>query len=127
MRPGVSQRIVARRGCWRGAIGRRRPGVPRAALLGQPPAEVGGPLFRALAFRARDPRNLIEVDLREPLDRPADLLGQRPCDVLEAAAFRIRLTHGPMIARRRACRAPSGPDSELVCRDPERNVSITTQ
>src|SRR3954469_5951947 len=109
MRPGVSQRIVARRGCWRGAIGRRRPVLPRAALLAQPPAEVVDPLSRALAFRARGPRNLIEVDLGEPLDRSADLIGQRPCDVLEAAAFRIRLTHGTMIARRCACRASSAP------------------
>ena len=98
MRPGVSQRIVARRAPGRRAIGRRAARIP-VALLAQPPAQLVDPLSRALAFRARGPRHLVEVDLGEPLDRPAHLVGQRPRDVLEAAAFRIRVTHGPMIAR----------------------------
>jgi NAD(P)-dependent dehydrogenase (short-subunit alcohol dehydrogenase family) len=60
-----------------------------------------GPGRRSIALRARGPGDLVEIDLGQALDRPAHFIGQRPRDVLKAAAFRIIVTHGPMIELRR--------------------------
>ena len=88
MRSGVSQRILAGLATPRRAIRRRPPGFPRfaspkrrvpdgVALLAQPPAQVVDPSPRALAFRARGPRDLLDIDLGQALDRPAHFIGQR--------------------------------------------------
>jgi hypothetical protein len=74
MGSGVSQRILAGRATPRRAICGRRPGFPRlaspkrrvpdgVALLAQPPAQFVDPSPRALAFGARGPRDLVDIDL----------------------------------------------------------------
>ena len=83
-----------------GSPERRAP--DSVALLAQPSAQIVDPSPRTLAFRARGSRNLVDIDLGEPLDRPPHLIGERPRDVLEAAAIRIIVTHGPIIARDRS-------------------------
>ena len=111
MRFGVAQRIPVARVPLRRAVRGHRPGFPRlgilegrapagVAVLAQPPAQLVDPPHRARGFRARGSRHLLDIDLGDALDRPADLIAQHASDVLEAVAIRIIVSHGGYDRRR---------------------------
>jgi hypothetical protein len=104
MRPGVPQRIFAG-----DALAPAGDAVApdRVALLAHPPAELFEPVLRAFGLRVRGARDLVDVDLREALDHATHFVCHGSCDVLEAAAIRILVTHEPMIARGRPDVAPT--------------------
>src|ERR671934_170510 len=56
------------------------------------------PAARALSFLVRRPSDVVQVDRREPLDRAVHLVGERSRDVLEAAAIRLVIRHGDILA-----------------------------
>ncbi len=56
------------------------------------------PAARALSFLVRRPSDVVQVDRRESLDRLVQLVGERSRDVLEAAAIRLVVGHGAILA-----------------------------
>jgi hypothetical protein len=85
MRAGV----VHRRIFWTaGGVGGRR----------QRSRQILDPAARALSFLVRRPRDVVQVDRRESLDRLVHLVGERSRDVLEAAAIRLVIAHRTIVA-----------------------------
>jgi hypothetical protein len=56
------------------------------------------PAARALSFLVRRPSDVVQVDRRESLDRLVHLVGERSRYVLEAAAIRVVIGHGTILA-----------------------------
>jgi len=84
-----------------------RPGVVHGRIfwtdggvagLRQRPGQILDPAARALSFLVRRPSDVVQVDRREPLDRPLHLVGDRSRDVLEATAIRLAIRHGTILA-----------------------------
>src|SRR5262245_51811662 len=92
MRPGIPQRVLG------GGAGVVALAPDRVALFAQPPTALFEPLLRAFGFRIRGARDLVDVDLLEALDHATHFVGHGSCDVLEAAAIRIFVTHDPMMS-----------------------------
>ena len=78
------------------------------AGLRQRPREILDPAARALRFLVRHPSDVVQVDRREPLDRPVHLVGERSRDVLEAAAIRLVIRHGDILAASPALQCVDG-------------------
>jgi hypothetical protein len=68
------------------------------AGLRQRPRQILDPAARALSFLVRRPSDEVHVDRREPLDRAVHFVGQRSRDVLQAAAIRLAIRHGDILA-----------------------------
>src|SRR3954452_15454662 len=62
------------------------------------PRQILEPAASALGFLVRRTSDVVEVDRRESLDRLVHLVGKRSRDVLEAAAFRLLIGHGTILA-----------------------------
>src|ERR1035437_6426357 len=76
--------------------------VAQALGLGaQPPNSAVDQLPRANRIHANGLSDLVQVPLRHPLNRPADLPRDRPHRLLEALVTRIVCAHRSIIARNR--------------------------
>ena len=89
------------------------------AGLRQRSRQILDPAARALSFLVRRPSDVVQVDRRESLDRLVHLVGERSRDVLEAAAIRLVIGHGTILAAP-PVRQVGVEHAHLIRRAPER-------
>ena len=93
------------------------------AGLRQRSRQILDPAARALSFLVRRPSDVVQVDRRESLDRLVHLVGERSRDLLEAAAIRLVIRHGTILAAppalqcvNNAAGVSAGPESTVSTR-----------
>jgi hypothetical protein len=85
MRPGAVHGLIF-----------RTPGD--VAARNQRPRQILDPAARLISFLVRRPSDAVQVDRRESLERAVHFVGERSRDVFEAAAIRLVISHGDILA-----------------------------